>query len=204
MKNMMLKKHPILATVIEEFWLPIKYEMPSRMILDSLKTGRKMGEFILLISQSPADAIKSPIFNAIIEQTPTKIMLPNPDAEYKNEDGSGYSRIGLTEKEFDVLHGLGLSSRTFLVKQGNQSAFAMLDLYGFNDEIAVLSSSKKNVDLLDKLLNLMGQDAKAEQWLPVFYKALNIRKETGDVDLESIIPATVSHVDDSISLKEIV
>lgn len=204
MKNMMLKKHPILATVIEEFWLPIKYEMPSRMILDSLKTGRKMGEFILLISQSPADAIKSPIFNAIVEQTPTKIMLPNPDAEYKNEDGSGYSRIGLTEKEFDVLHKLGLSSRTFLVKQGNQSAFAMLDLYGFNDEIAVLSSSKKNVDLLDKLLNLMGQDTKAEQWLPVFYKALNIRKQTGNVDFESIIPVTVSHVDDSISQEEIV
>lgn len=179
MKNMMLKNYPIMATIIEEFWLPLKYKMPERMILDSLKTGRKMGEFILLISQSPADAIKSPIFNAIVEQTATKIMLPNPDAEYKNEDGSGYARIGLTSKEFDVLHGLSLSSRTFLIKQGNQSSFAMLDLYGFSNEIAVLSSSKRNMILLDEIMLRMGAKTLAKDWLPVFYKALEVRKQYG-------------------------
>lgn len=189
MKNMMLKNHPILATVLEEFWLAIKYKMPERMVLDSLKTGRKMGEFILLISQSPADAIKSPIFNAIVEQTPTKIMLPNPDAEFKNNDGSGYARVGLTEKEFDVLQKLGLSSRTFLIKQGNQSAFAMLDLYGFNNEIAILSSSKRNIILLDEITNRMGAKVPANEWLPVFYRALELRKQyqDEDIDYEAII-----------------
>lgn len=203
MKNMMIQNHKLVCTILEEFWLAIKYEMPARMVLDSLKTGRKMGEFILLISQSPADAIKSPIFNAIVEQTPTKIMLPNPDAEYKNEDGSGYSRVGLTEKEFEVLHKLGLSSRTFLVKQGNQSAFAMLDLYGFSNEISILSSSKKNVILLDEILEVMGKDTKAEEWLPIFYEALKVRKMQGNVDVKSIILNSTSHAFDSTLEKEV-
>lgn len=201
MKNMMLRNHPIMATVIEEFWLPLKYKMPERMILDSLKTGRKMGEFILLISQSPADAIKSPIFNAIVEQTPTKIMLPNPDAEYKNEDGSGYARVGLTAKEFEVLHSLGLSARTFLVKQGNQSAFAMLDLYGFGNEIAILSSSKRNIVLLDEIMDRMGSKTLAKDWLPVFYQALKMRKESEDqiVNYDEIIANCSSNINHSES-----
>lgn len=184
MKNQMVKKYSTIVTVVEEFWLPLMYKTPQNMILDVLKTGRKRGEFMLLISQSPEEAVKSPIFPAIVQQTPTKILLPNPDAEYKNEQGGGYSRIGLTDKEFKILKVLPLDSRTFLIKQGQQSSFAKLDLYGFSKEIAVLSSNKINVILLDNIIaqfKKQGLDkVKSDTWLPVFYGGLDCLKHYPD------------------------
>lgn len=186
LKSEMVKNYSNILTVVEECWLPLLYATPQRMILDVLKTGRKMGEFLLLVTQSPEELIKSPIFPAIVQQTPTKILLPNPDAEYKNEQGGGYSRIGLTEKEFNQVQKLALDSRTFLVKQGHNSSLAMFDLYGFSDEISVLSSTKENVNLLDQILSKLPPKTKSEVWLPIFYEARKQRKK-GNLDLEKII-----------------
>lgn len=181
----------MLCTIVEEFWLPLKYKTPREMILDVLKTGRKRGEFMLLITQSPEEAVQSEIFPAIIQQTPTKILLPNPDAEYKNEQGGGYSRIGLTIKEFLKLKALALDSRTFLAKQGHNSSFVTLDLYGFNDEISVLSGTTANVEILNAVLehykqNNGGITPKSEVWLPSFYRAVRLRKQGYD-SLDAII-----------------
>ncbi|OBX64350.1 hypothetical protein A9299_10110 [Moraxella osloensis] len=189
MKSMMIENYDNMVTIVEEFWLPLKFKMTEDMILDVLKTGRKKGDFMVLVSQSPADAISSPIFPAIVEQTPTKIMLPNPDAEYRNDEGKGYNRVGLTQKEFIGVKKLGLSSRTFLVKQGNQSAFATLDLYGFDDDIPVLSSSDNNIKLLDTILWRLGNGGQFKvpsyQWLPVFKIARKLKKE-GNLDWEKL------------------
>lgn len=186
LKSQMVKKHSLLCTVVEEFWLPLKYKTPQEMMLDVLKTGRKRGEFMMLITQSPEEAIASPIFPAIVQQTPTKILLPNPDAEYKNEQGGGYSRIGLTQKEFIQLQKLALDSRTFLIKQGHNSSFATLDLYGFSDEIAVLSSTKENVDLLDNIMAYFDNKPPSEIWLPIFYEARR-RKKKANLDLDELM-----------------
>lgn len=186
MKDIMGKKYPLMMTVVEEFWLPLKYKTPREMMLDVLKTGRKRGEFMLLVTQSPEEAVQSEIFPAIVQQTPTKILLPNPDAEYKNEQGGGYSRIGLTEKEFKKLQGLALDSRTFLIKQGHQSSFGMLDLYGFSDEIAVLSGSKGNVEILHKILELLPDNtAQSENWLPIFFSVIKDKKK--GLDMSTLI-----------------
>ncbi len=176
----------LLLTVVEEFWLPLLYETPQRMMLDVLKTGRKRGEFMMLITQSPEEAVASPIFPAIVQQTVTKILLPNPDAEYKNEQGGGYKSIGLTAKEFNQLQKLATDSRTFLVKQGHQSSFATLNLYGFNDEMNVLSGTTDNVALLDNILGYFNGKVSSEIWLPVFYEAIRQRK-TGELNLDELM-----------------
>lgn len=186
LKDEMVKNHQILMTIVEEFWYPLLYKTTQDMMLNVLKTGRKMGEFMVMVTQSPEEAVKSPIFDAIVQQTPTKILLPNPDAEYSNEQGGGYSRVGLTEKEFKQLKGLALDSRTFLVKQGQNSSFAVLDLYGFSDEISILSSTKENVDLLDRILSYFDEKLSSEIWLPVFYEARK-RKKAGVLDLDILI-----------------
>lgn len=186
MKEEMVKRYELILSLVEECWLPLLYPTPQKMILDALKTGRKMGEFLLLITQSPEELIKSPIFPAIVQQTPTKVLLPNPDAEYKNEQGGGYSRIGLTEKEFTQLQKLALDSRTFLIKQGHNSSFATMNLYGFSDEISVLSSTKSNVQLLDQILALLPKGTKSKDWLPIFYKARKLQKN-GELDLPKLI-----------------
>lgn len=186
LKSQMIKNHALLCTVVEEFWLPLKYKTPSEMMLDVLKTGRKRGEFMVLVTQSPEEAVQSDIFPAIVQQTPTKILLPNPDAEYKNEQGGGYSRIGLTTKEFDGLKKLALDSRTFLVKQGHQSSFAILDLYGFSDEISVLSGTTKNVELLDEILSNFDKKVSSNIWLPIFYDARKQQKN-GTLNTQELV-----------------
>ena len=89
------------------------------------------------------------------------MFLPDPDAEFP-----AYERMGLTRKEFDEFKKLGKYSRTFLIKQGNQSAFVKLDLHGFEDEIAVLSGDRENVLILDEVRAEVGDDP--DIWLPVY------------------------------------
>ena len=141
-------------------------------MLKILKTDRKRGGWLILVSQSPEDAISCPIFPAIVQQTPTKIFLPNPDAEYENS----YERCGLTVKEFEELSKLSLESRTFLVKQSKQSAFAMLDLYGFQDEMAFLSGSSDNVELLYRVMKDVGSE-NPDVWYRSFVEAVQERRE---------------------------
>src|SRR5690606_18375051 len=153
----------ILATVIEEFWYPARFETTQDFMLKSLKTDRKLAGWVVLTSQSPEDAINSPIFATIVQQTPTKIFLPNPDAEF---EGS-YARCGITHKEYEELVKLTLESRTFLIRQSRQSAFAKLNLYGFDDEIAVLSGSPDNVAILDDVQDELGE-VPVDVWYPIF------------------------------------
>lgn len=176
LKDQMVKRYPLVMTTIEEFWLPLKYPTTRAMMEDVLKAGRKRGEWMLLVTQSPEETIASPIFPTIVQQTPTKILLPNTEAEYRNEQGGGYSRIGLTEKEFTQLKALSKESRAFLIKQGHQSSFGVLDLYGFNDEIAVLSGTKTNVELLNDLLAQFSTKPPSKVWLPLFYRLIRMRK----------------------------
>ncbi|MEX3968228.1 transporter [Paraburkholderia sp. EG286B] len=145
LKDQMQKRGGLLATVIAEFWLPASYPTTQELIRKSLKTGRKADEFLILDSQSPEDAIQCPVFAEIRDLTATKIYLPNPDATR-----DGYKLLNLTDREFDTLKRLSKESRTFLIKQSNQSAFATLDLGGMNDEIAVLSSSLDNVAIWEE------------------------------------------------------
>jgi type IV secretion system protein VirB4 len=167
LKDMMQAGGGLLATIVEEFWLPAQYKTTQAQIMDVLKTGRKRDEFILLVSQSPEDALNSPIFDAIVQQTPTKVFLPNPNAEFES-----YRKCGLTQSEFNELKDLSVDSRTFLIKQGNQSAFALLDLYGFNDEMSIISGSTENIAIMESAIQEVGSDP--DLWLPKFHQ---IRKE---------------------------
>ncbi|MFC0134532.1 transporter [Massilia eurypsychrophila] len=161
LKSLMQEKGGLLTTVISEFHIPAKYPTTYKMMFDVLKTGRKRDEHLVLDSQSPEDAIDSPIFAAIRDQTPTKIFLPNPSAEF-----ASYERCGMTYKEFAALKDLELDSRTFLIKQGNQSCFAKLDLYGMDDEISVLSGNTENVAIFNEIVAEFGADP--DVWLPIF------------------------------------
>lgn len=173
----------LLATVVEEFWLPISYPTTANQILDSLKTGRRRDEFIVLVTQSPEDAIKSPLLPAILQQTPTKIYLPNPDAEYQTLDGGGYSRFGLTVKEFQKLKKLGLQSRMFLIKQGSQSSVAKLDLNGLGDFIAVMAMAADDFPYLDAAKTQAG--AHPDAWVPLFTEMRNAGRTKNPASLRS-------------------
>jgi len=170
LKNLMQRNGGgLLATVVEECWLPMSYPTTSEQILDSLKTGRRRDEFILLVTQSPEDILKNPLLPAVMQQTPTKIYLPNPDAEFRTADGGGYARFGLTIKEFKKLKKMGLQSRMFMVKQGSQSSIVKMDLGGMGDYIAVFAMAAEDFPLLEEAKAKAGNNP--DDWIPA-YRAL--------------------------------
>lgn len=161
MKDMMQKGGELFLTLVEEFWVPANFKTTQEQIKSTLKAGRIKGEFMFLVSQSPEDAIDCEIFAAIIQQTPTKVYLPNPDATFEK-----YKLCGLNQKEFDELHKLEKDSRTFLIKQEHQSTFAKLDLEGFDDFMPIFSGTWEGIQLAREIRAEVGNDPK--DWLPVF------------------------------------
>ncbi len=133
---------------------------------DGLKVWRKLNGVLCAATQSPSDALASPIARTIIEQTPTKILFPNSDAN-PQEYIEGF---GLSEREFKLIkEQLEPGSRMFLVKQGHHSVVCQLDLKGFSAELAVISSRASSVEHLYSIMDQVGPDPK--DWLPVFEQA---------------------------------
>ena len=170
LKALMQKEGRVLMSIVEEFWMPANYPLTQALMKDVLKSGRFNYEFMVLCSQSPEDAISSEIFPAIIQQTATKIYLPNPEAEFES-----YKRCNMTMAEFTKLQALAKDSRTFLIKQSNSSAFAKMELNGF-EELPIISPSKRGLALCDQLRAEHGDDPAV--WLPLFTQAIkNFAKE---------------------------
>ncbi|TXC67941.1 VirB4 family type IV secretion/conjugal transfer ATPase [Sphingomonas ginsenosidivorax] len=149
---------------IDEFWKALQDDAFRAFAQDGLKTFRKRNAFMVFGTQSPADALRSPIAHSIIEQTATKILLPNADAKRSDYcDG-----LGLTDAEYRLIRDdLTPESRCFLVKQGQTSIVAKLDLGGMPNELKVLSGREETLVAMEEAIAIAGSHPTA--WLPAFY-----------------------------------
>jgi type IV secretion system protein VirB4 len=128
---------------------------------DGLKTWRKLNAVAAFATQSPSDVLASPIARTLVEQTPTKVLFPNVEAQ-RAEYVEGF---GLSEREFElVARELTPGSRRFLVRQGHQGVVCELDLKGFEYELAVISGRAANVQIVERLIGEFGDEPSA--WLP--------------------------------------
>lgn len=153
-----------------EFWKPLSDEVFSDFAKNKQKTIRKQNGFGVFDTQSPTDILQSSVARTLVEQTATFILLPNPRADKEDYvDG-----LKLTEAEFNMVRGLGESSRLFLVKQGHRSALARLDLLPVKGVLDVLSGTTDSVALLEEIRKEVGDDV--ENWLPEFQKQLAMRQ----------------------------
>ena len=151
--------------VIDEFWKALQDDGFRDLAQNKLKTIRKQNGLMLFATQSPRDAIVSPIAHTLIEQCPTQIFLPNP----RGDRADYIDGFKLTEREFELVsRELSVESRRFIVKQGHNSVVAELKLNGFNDELAILSGRTANVELADAIQVELG--ASNEAWLTAFQK----------------------------------
>jgi len=138
---------------------------------DGLKTWRKLNGVAGFATQSPSDVIDSPIARTLIEQSPTKIFFPNPDAS-ATDYREGF---GLTAREFALVRDeLAPGSRRFLVKQGQESVVCELDLKGMDFELAVISGRLANVTVVERLRAECGGEPR--HWLPRFAQYLQSRR----------------------------
>lgn len=152
-----------LVLAIDEFWKVLLDPGFRDLVNDKLKTIRKLNGLVILATQSPADALRSPIAHSIIEQCPTQILLPNTRADEADYRGG----LKLTEPEYlAVREDLTVGGRRFLLKQGNASVACELDLTGLDDLVAVLSGRASTVRLMERLIAEVGPDP--ADWLPLF------------------------------------
>ncbi len=148
---------------MDEFWKLLSDPSFEGFAKDGPKTWRKLNGVMCLATQSASDVLDSPISRTIIEQTPTKILFPNPDANAAEYiDG-----FGLSEREFKLIkEQIEPGTRQFLIKQGHYSVVCQLDLKGFDAELKVISGRASTVEELQRLIARTGPDP--WQWLPSF------------------------------------
>ncbi len=171
LKKMMRREGVLMASIVEEYWLPIRFRTIREQIEETLASGRKEGEFMGLLTQQPEQAQKAAdLYPSLRSLIATKIYLADPAAEEEP-----YLRDGMTRKEFQEFKKLTSHSRSFLVKQGNQSAFASFNLSGLDDAIAVFSGDRENALILDEARAVAGDDP--DEWLPVYLLRVFERKQ---------------------------
>ena len=143
--------------VVDEGWKALDDDVFVRRIKDWEKTIRKRNGIVGFATQSAQDALESRIASAIIEQAATQIFMINPKAradDYMNG-------FGLTRQEFDLVRSLPDNAHCFLIKHGNDSVVARLDLSGERDLLTILSGRESTVRLFDELVAETGPDPKA-------------------------------------------
>jgi type IV secretion system protein VirB4 len=159
---------------MDEFWKILDGEGGLKEFAkNKQKTIRKQNGMGIFATQSPEDALASDISAALIEQTATMILLPNPNASREDYVGG----LKLTDAEYQVVVSLDERSRCFLVKQGHASAVCQLNLRGLDDALAVISASTDNIEIMHEVLQVRAEaegmhpdDLRPEQWLETFYE----------------------------------
>jgi type IV secretion system protein VirB4 len=146
--------------VVDEGWKALDDDVFVRRIKDWEKTIRKRNGVVGFATQSAQDALESKIASAIIEQAASLIFLSNPMAQ-ASEYVEGF---GLTEHELELVRTIPDSAHCFLIKHGNDSVVARLNLTGEKDLLTVLSGRERTVRLLDQIRLETGDDP--ADWLP--------------------------------------
>lgn len=147
---------------MDEGWRLLKDQAFSDFIVDKMKTIRKLNGIVGFGTQSAADIVRSPAAHTLIEQSATNIHFPNPRAD----EESYIHRFGLTAKEFGFIRNTPPEKRSFLIKHGNDSVIARLDLGSMPDLIKVLSGRKETIEECALLRKQHGDDPSG--WLARF------------------------------------
>jgi type IV secretion system protein VirB4 len=170
--NRMVDGRPLVCWM-DEFAKLLNDPAFAKFAKNGLETWRKKNANIATFTQSTSHVLDSSIARALVEQTPTKILFPNPEADYR-EYTEGFN---LTDREFALIkQELEPGSRQFLIKQNHVSVVAQLDLHGFDDALHVISGRTGNVRLMRQVMEQHG--SQPEQWLPHFRAALAHHQST--------------------------
>ncbi|MGI9074131.1 MAG: conjugal transfer protein TrbE [Bryobacteraceae bacterium] len=88
--------------LLDEAWSYLQHQLFQSRLKEWLKTMRRKNAVVVMATQQISDIANSDIADVVLENCPTKILLPN--AESKNAGSRNfYDRIGLNERELEIL-----------------------------------------------------------------------------------------------------
>jgi type IV secretion system protein VirB4 len=154
--------------VFDEWWRALANDELARLSENQGRTIRKQDGVLLLSTQDPHEALRSPEGRASLKQCATLVLLRNPIADREDY----VEGLKLSETEFELIRTLPEDSRRFLVKQGASSVLAELDLGALDAELKVLSGTPDRAALVEELASECGE--RPEEWLPRFWERLGV------------------------------
>ena len=155
--------------MFDEFQKPLEDEYFQDLTKNKQRVIRKQNGIFLFATQEPGAVLESAIAKTLIQQCATFVFLPNPAADHE-EYTEGFK---LTDAEFFLIKNLGENSRKFLVKQGDSSAIAELNLTGFDDELLILSGTPDNAEIAEELISEVGENP--DVWLPLYLEHIRTK-----------------------------
>ncbi len=88
--------------VLDEAWVMLANGTFGTKVEEWLRTLRKKNAAVVLATQSLTEVANSPIRDVILESCPTKILLPNPEAQ-NPVTSELYRKFGLTDRQIEII-----------------------------------------------------------------------------------------------------
>lgn len=140
---------------IDEAWVALKHPVFRAMIEEWLRVLRKKNCIVALFTQSLGEVLKSDIFEMLLIACPTKIYLPNPEAD-SNVIKPIYESFGLNDRQIDIIKN-GELKRDYYIAQPLGNRLFHLNL-GELTLAFVAKSSKHDVAAVKEHVNQYGED----------------------------------------------
>ena len=157
-----LKGQPTIL-VLDEAWLMLGNPVFKAKIREWLKVLRKANCAVVLATQSLSDAARSDILDVLAESCPTKVFLPNFEANNETQRDQ-YKALGLNSKQVSIIAG-ATPKRDYYVVSRDGRRLMQLAL-GHLALAFVGASGKEDIAAIKELiLHHEGQASWIDQWL---------------------------------------
>ncbi|MAQ45057.1 MAG: type IV secretion system protein B4 [Confluentimicrobium sp.] len=129
--------------LIDEAWKALDNAYFAERLSNWLVTARKQNAVVVMMTQYASQLERTRTGKTIVEAVPTQILLPNIRASEAD-----YAMLGLSEKELDILLGVGSSSRLALVRDDRGSVVIDADLSSLGPLVTILGGMEKGEELV--------------------------------------------------------
>lgn len=136
------------------------------MMRNKARVIRKQNGVFVFATQEPAAILENPVGRTLIQQTATALYLPNPDGT-QEEYVDGFK---VSKAVFEMIKSLGEFSRQFVVKQGQSTVTAGLDLSHCPEALLVFSGSEDTALIAEECIAQRGENP--QDWLPLYYERM--------------------------------
>ena len=126
--------------LLDEAWLLLSHSLFQDQINDWLRTLRKANAAVVFATQALSDVMNSPLRDVMLGNCPTKLLLPNPEAD---TDGGRpyYQALGLNARQLELIATMTPKRHYYLLSPEGRRVF---DLGLGPVELALLGASGKD------------------------------------------------------------
>jgi type IV secretion system protein VirB4 len=144
---------------VDEFRAALSHPLAAKAFSGYLFEGRALNLAVWLVVQELGETLASPLKGAVLEQSFTKICLPNPQASL--EGRRNYEALGCNRADIAAIAG-GIPKQDYYVMQPAGNRMISLELGPV--VLALLASGDRDREALDKLIQQLGRERAVEAW----------------------------------------